>query len=94
MRLGDQGTVIGLAVGGEPDLQRFDARYQLLDQRVGGCFAHRHRDRDGHAALAGRAVARTDQRIDGAVHVGIRHDDHVVLGAAEALHALSVRGSA
>ena len=35
--------------------------------------------------LAGRAVTGADQRVDRLIHVGIGHDDHVVLGAAEAL---------
>ena len=59
-------------------------------QRVGGLAADRHRDRDRHAALAGRAVAGADQGIDRLVHIGVRHHDHVVLGAAEALHAFAV----
>ena len=52
---------------------------------------HRHRDRNRHATFARRAVSRADQGVDRLVHVGVRHDDHVVLGAAEALHAFSVR---
>ena len=39
--------------------------------------------------FAGRAVAGADQRIDGLVHVGVGHDHHVVLRAAEALHAFT-----
>jgi len=42
----------------------------------------------------GRAVARADQRIDGLVHVGIRHDDGVVLGAAKTLRTLAGGGGA
>ena len=72
----------------------FDARNQLFHQPVGGGLADGHRDRDRHAALAGRAVAGADQRIDRLVHVGIRHDDGVVLGAAKTLRALAVRGRA
>jgi hypothetical protein len=71
------------------DLQAFDARDQLVHQPVGGVLADRNGNRDRHAALAGRAVAGADQRIDGLIHVGVGHDDHVVLGAAEALHALA-----
>ncbi len=41
-------------------------------------------------ALAGGAVAGADQRVDRLVHVRVGHDDHVVLGAAEGLHALIV----
>ena len=92
VRLGDHRAVVGLRVGRRTDLEALDARDQLLDQNVGGLLADRHRDRDRHAALACGAVTGADQRIDRLVDVGIRHHDHVVLGAAEALHALSVRG--
>ena len=50
-------------------------------------------NRDRHAAFAGRAVAGTHQGVGGLVEIGIRHDDHVVLGAAEALGALAIHGS-
>ena len=88
---GDQRAEIGRRVGRRTDLQALDARDQLVHQPVGRVLADRHGDRDRHAALAGRAVAGADQRIDGLVHVGVGHDDHVVLGAAEALRALAVR---
>ncbi len=39
-------------------------------------------------------IARTDQRIDRLIHVRIRHDDHVVLGTTEGLHALARRAAA
>ena len=55
-----------------------------------GDVAHQHRHRDRHAALAGRAVGRADQRVDRLLEVGVGHHDHVVLGAAERLHALAV----
>ena len=61
---------------------------------IGGLLADGHRDRDRHAAFAGRAVAGADQRIDGLVHVGVGHDDHVVFRAAEALHAFAGRAAA
>ena len=35
---------------------------------------------------------RAQERVGGLIQVGVRHDNHVVLGAAEGLHALSVRG--
>jgi hypothetical protein len=47
--------------------------------------------RDGHAALAGRAVAGADRGVGGQLHVGVGQHDHVVLGAAQRLHALAVR---
>jgi hypothetical protein len=55
-----------------------------------GHVAHQHRHRDRHAALAGRAVARADQRVDRLVDVGVGHHHHVVLRAAQGLHALAV----
>jgi hypothetical protein len=51
--------------------------------------ADRHRDRDRHAALAGGAVGGAHERIDREVEIGIGHHDHVVLGAAQRLAALS-----
>ena len=78
---------------GRADLQRLDLRDELLDQPVRGLLADRHRHRDRHAALAGRAVGRAHQRADRHVDVGVGHDDRVVLRAAERLHALSVRGA-
>ena len=60
-----------------------------VDERVGG-VADRDDRRDRHAPLAGRAVARRDRGVGGQVDVGVGQDDHVVLGAAERLHALAV----
>ncbi len=94
-RRGDHRAEIHIVSGGiGADLQLLDPRDQPLDQRVGRRLAHRHRDRDRHAAFARRAIARAHQRIRRLVQVGVRHDDHVVLGAAEALHALAVRAAA
>ncbi len=85
--ISDSGSVAG------PIFMHADRGRERLDQPVGRLLADRHRDRDRHAALAGRAVARAHQRVDGLVHVGVRHDDHVVLGAAQRLHALARRAS-
>ena len=52
-------------------------------------IADEHGHRDRHAALAGRAVSRADQRVDCLFEIGIRHHHHVILGAAERLHALA-----
>ena len=72
------------------DALLIDPRNELFDQDIGGLLADRHSHRHRHAALAGRTVPGADQRVDRLVHVGVGHDDHVVLGAAEALHALAV----
>ncbi len=45
---------------------------------------------DRHAALSGRAVAGAHCGVRGHVDVRVREDDHVVLRAAEGLHALAV----
>ena len=89
---GHNGAVIDLrAVGIGADLQLLDAGHQLFDQAVGGFLAHRDGHGDGHAAFARRAVTGTDQRVRRLVQIGVGHDDHVVLGAAKALHALALR---
>jgi hypothetical protein len=71
------------------DLKTLDARCEPFHKIVRSRFADRNRDRHRHAALAGRAVTRADERIDGLIHVGIGHDNHMVLGSAKALHARS-----
>ncbi|MPL73124.1 hypothetical protein SDC9_18917 [bioreactor metagenome] len=86
----DRPEVDVVARGIGADLELLDLRNELLDQPVGGFLAHRHRDRDRHAAFARRAEARTHQRIGRLVEIGVGHDDHVVLRAAEALCALAV----
>src|SRR5580692_3627598 len=90
---GHHRAVVGLRVGRGADLEAFDAGDQFFHQNVGSLLADRHGDRHRHAALAGGAVAGADQRIDRLVHVGVRHHDHVVLGAAKALHPFAVGGA-
>ena len=65
----------------------------MRDQGVRGLVADGDGDGDGHAALAGGAVGRADQGVGGLIEVGVGHNNHVVLGAAERLHALAVRGA-
>ena len=91
---GDDGAEVGRGVGRRADLQALDTRDQLFHQPLGRVVTDRNSNRNRHAALAGRAVAGADQRVDGLVHVRVGHDDHVVLGAAEALHALTVGAAA
>src|SRR5215469_8001274 len=52
-------------------------------------ITHQDGDTDRHATLAGRSVGRTDQSVHRLVQVGVRHDDQVILCAAECLHALA-----
>jgi hypothetical protein len=73
-----------------PDLKAFDPGNELFQENVSSLLSDRHRHRHRHAAFAGRAVARTDEGIDGLIEVGVGHDNHVVLGAAKALDPLSV----
>ena len=92
MLLGHQRAHLGFRIGAGADLQGADLRLELGHQRVGRLLADRHRDRDRHAALAGRTIGRAHQRIDRLVEIGIGHDDHVVLGAAQRLAALAGAG--
>ena len=57
-------------------------------------LADRHRHAARHAALAGAAVGRRDERLHRLIQVGIGHDDEMVLRAAGRLHALAVRRAA
>ena len=75
-----------------PTLQLRDALLQQRHELVGRVAdADEHRDR--HAALAGRAVARRHRGVRRELHVGVGQHDHVVLRAAERLHALAVLGA-
>ena len=60
---------------------------QAGDERVGHA-ADRHDHRHGHAALAGRSIGGADGRIRREIDVGVGEHHHVVLRAAECLHAL------
>ena len=85
----DQRAHLGALLEPRPDR---DLRQPFLNrrhQRIGH-LAHREHDRDGHATLAGRAVRRAHRRIRGHVDVGVGEHDHVVLRAAQRLHALAV----
>jgi len=46
----------------------------------------------GHAPLTPPSVGRAHQRLDRLIENPRRHDDHVVLRAAEGLHALALLG--
>ena len=89
---GDQRAHLDARLVARADLERAHPRRQVLDQPVGR-LADRDRDRDRHAALAGRAVGRADQRIGHLLEVGVGQHHHVVLGAAQRLHPLAVRGA-
>ncbi|SKV76636.1 Uncharacterised protein [Mycobacteroides abscessus subsp. abscessus] len=88
----DQRTEVDTLVQRGADHQLAGTLGQAVDQPLGGGFADGYRNGDGHTALTGRAVSRADQRIDRLVDIRVRHDDHVVLGAAKALGAFAVGG--
>ena len=89
---GDQRAHLVVGLAGRTDLDRRDALLDLVDQRVGDRVAGEH-DGDRHAPLAGRAVGGADRGVGGHVEVGVGQHEHVVLGAAERLHALAVLGA-
>ena len=87
----DQRTHLAVGFGAGADLDRRDALGDLRNQLVGDRLRGEH-DADRHASLAGRAVAGTDRRVGRHVDVGVGQHEHVVLGAAERLDPLAVRG--
>jgi len=89
----DQRPHLGVRPQAVADAQLPCALGQLRHQRL-RAVAHQDRHRNGHAALAGRAVRRADQRIDRLLEVRVGHHDHVILGPAERLHALARLGAA
>src|SRR5262245_47122089 len=90
MRPRHQRPIIGLRIVGRTDLQALDTRDELFDEYVSRPFADRDGHRYGHATFACRAVARTDECVHRLTHAGVRHYDHMTLGAAEALYAFAV----
>lgn len=87
----DERAHLGGRVGAGADLDLLGALADLLHQLVAD-GADGHDRGDGHAALAGGAVRRGDGRVGRRVEVGVGEDQHVVLRAAEGLHALAVGG--
>jgi len=83
--LGDKRTIVSLRIEAVSDSQVVDPLNEPGAQPICRLLTDWNRDTDRHAALARAAVSGSDQRIDGLIEVGVRHDDHVVLCAAEAL---------
>ena len=90
MRGRDQRAHVGIGPRAVTDTQGFYAALQLVSQRIGRC-SHSDSNRNRHAPLAGRAIACTHEGIGGLIQVRIGHDDKVILGAAESLHALAAQ---
>src|SRR5690606_29495804 len=82
------GAHFGGGVSAVQNLQAASAFFQLGQDALGR-VTHQHGYRDGHATFACRAVGGTDQGVHGQVDVGVRHDDQVILGAAQSLDALA-----
>ena len=91
---GDQRTHLGAGLGAVGDLEFCDAFSHAREQGLGGSVSHGNGDRDRHAALARGTEGRAGERVGRLVHVGIRHDDHVVLRPAQRLHPLAGAGAA
>ena len=91
MRRGDERAHVAAAPavpGAQPGDPLLDLRDQLVADRV-----DRDERGDRHAALPRRAEARVDRGVRREVEVGVRQHEHVVLRAAEGLHALAVAGA-
>ena len=88
----DNRTHFGVQVHAVPDLQAACPLGQPGDEFVSD-ITDQNRHADGHATFAGTAVTRANERIHGFVQIGIGHNHHVVLGAAESLNALAVAGA-
>ena len=86
------GPISDVGIGARADAQRREPLRDRVDEPVGD-VADRDDDRDRHAPLARRAVRGRDRGVGGDVDVGVGQHDHVVLRAAERLHALAVRGA-
>ena len=58
VRGADHRAVVGRGIGGDADAQACDGGLETRPQLGGGALAHRHHDRQRHAALPGGAVGR------------------------------------
>jgi hypothetical protein len=86
VRLGAVSVGVGPAVA---HLEGSGSLGHPSDEVVGDRL-HGDQDADGHASLSGAAVAGVHRGVGGQVEIGVRQDDHVVLGAAERLYPLAV----
>ena len=89
---GDERPHLRRRVGAGADDELVEAQPHRVDERIADVAdGDDHADR--HAPLARRAVGGAHRGVGRQVEVGVGQDDHVVLGAAERLHALAVRGA-
>ena len=88
----DQRAHLRLGIDARADLHLGQPLLDRRHERIGRVADRDHRGH-GHAALAGRAVARADGGVGRHLDVRVWQHDHVVLRPAERLDALSVRGA-
>ena len=90
MLLGDQWSHFRISISAGSDFQRAHLWFELGQNFFSRPFADGDSNGDGHAAFTSGAKASAHQGVHGLVHVGVRHDDHVVLGPTQGLAALAV----
>src|SRR2546422_134149 len=88
----NRGTGPELRIGSRTDLKGTYLRLEFRDQSISSGVTDRNGDRDCHATLASRSICCTHERVGSFIEIGVRHDDHVILGAAESLASLSSPG--
>ena len=88
-RAGDDRAHFGVEVHTVFDHQRFGSGGQHWQQAFGH-ITDQDSNRNRHAALASRTVTRANQGVYRLFEVSIRHDNHVVFGTAQGLHALAM----
>ena len=88
---GDERTHFDAGAGAVADGQVARAFDEKIEQRAGG-FANGDENAAGETPFARRSEGRADDGFDGFRHVGVGHDDEMVLGAAERLDALAFGG--
>ena len=91
-QLGHDRAHLGGQIHAVQHFKGLGARQQFGHQSFGH-VAHQYSHTDGHTAFASGTVSGTNQGVDGLVDIGIGHHHHVVLGAAQCLHAFAVVGA-
>ena len=91
MRLGHQRAHVHAGLRAGANFHFCDLGFEAGDHCICRRVAHRHHQRNCHAALATGTVGRAHQRVDRVGDISVRHDHSVVLGATQSLHPLAVR---
>ena len=87
---GHQRPHVIAVVRARADLHLGDLDLERLHDFVGRVITNGHHQRNRHAAFTTGAIGCAHQRVDGVGNVGIGHDDGMVLGPAQRLHALAM----